>query len=185
MISQKKAWSDSDNSGVVPISDSIRNRRSIRRFDPTKPVMREQLEKLLEAAMLAPSACNSRPWEFIAVTKREALDEIVKIHSAAGMCKTAPAAIIVVAIPQKGMSEGFYPQDCSAATQNILLQAVGMGLGTCWCGVYPDDDRIASFRELFDISPDKIPFNVIAIGTPNEFPKARGFFDAEKVSYIE
>ena len=80
------------------MNDFIRERRSIRRFDPTIPVTREQLDQLLEAAMLAPSACNSRPWEFIAVTKRELLNEIAKIHPHAWMCGSATAAIIVVAI---------------------------------------------------------------------------------------
>jgi nitroreductase len=179
------AWDGSGNLAPVQASDYIKDRRSIRSFDPTKPVTREQLDSMLEAAMLAPSACNSRPWVFIAVTKREILDEITKIHPAAGMCATATAAIIVVAIPQEGRPEGYYPQDCGAATQNILLKATALGLGTCWCGVYPREERIASFRELFSIVPPKIPFCVIAVGTPAESPEARGFFEAEKVSYIE
>jgi len=165
--------------------DIIKSRRSIRRYDPNKPVTKEQINKLLEAAMCAPSACNSRPWEFIAVTKRETLEKIAKVHPHAGMCGTATAAIIVVAVPQEGRPEGYFPQDCGAATQNILLQAAAMDLGTCWCGVYPREERIASIRELFNIPQPKIPFNVIAIGVPDETPDARGFFEAEKVSYVE
>jgi nitroreductase len=168
------------------LNDLIENRRSIRKFQPGKPVTREQLDRLLTAAMLAPSACNSRPWEFIAITKREILDEIVRIHPYAGMCATAAAAIVVVAIPQtEGGPVGFYPQDCAAATQNILLEAVSMGLGACWCGVYPRDERVASIRGLLNIPEPKIPFNVIAIGTPDEVPNQRGFFEASKVTYIE
>ena len=166
------------------INDIIKSRRSIRRYDPSKPVTREQLDELLEAAMFAPSACNSRPWEFIAVTKRNILDEIAQAHPFAGMCATATAAIVVVAIPQEGRPEGYFPQDCGAATQNILLQAASMGLGTCWCGVYPREERITFFRERFNIQPPKIPFNVIAIGAPDDAPEARGFFEAEKVSYM-
>jgi len=166
--------------------EAIENRRSIRKFNPEKPVTREQLNRLLEAAMMAPSACNSRPWEFIAVTKREVLDEIVRVHPYAGMCATATAAIIVVAIPQtKNVPEGYFPQDCGAATQNILLEAASLGLGTCWCGVYPRDELIPSIRKIFNISEPKIPFNVIAIGTPAEAPQRRGFFEKSKVTYIE
>jgi nitroreductase len=166
--------------------EAIENRRSIRKFNPEKPVTREQLNRLLEAGMLAPSACNSRPWEFIVVTKREVLDEIVRVHPYAGMCATAAAAIIVVAIPQTGnVPEGYFPQDCGAATQNILLEAASLGLGTCWCGVYPRDVLIASIRKLFNIREPKIPFNVIAIGTPAEAPQRRGFFEEAKVTYIE
>ena len=164
----------------------IEKRSSIRKFQADKPVTRGQLDRLLNAAMLAPSACNSRPWEFIAVTKREILDEIVRLHPYAGMCATATAAIIVVAIPQTGEKpQGYFPQDCAAATQNILLEAVSMGLGTCWCGVYPREERIASIRKLFNIVEPKIPFNVIAIGIPDQVPDRRGFFDESKVTYWE
>ena len=165
--------------------NEIKNRRSIRKFKTGKPVTKKQLNQLLEAAMLAPSACNTRPWEFIAVTKRETLDYIAKIHPYAKMCKTATAAIIISAIPQKGMPGGYYPQDCGAATQNILLKAVSMGLGACWCGIYPKEKLIKLFREYFKIQKSKIPFCVIAVGVPDEKPKRRGFFEAAKVKYIE
>jgi len=134
--------------------------------------------------MLAPSAHNSRPWEFIAVTKREILDEIAEIHPYGKMCKTATAAIIIVAIPQSGKVEGFFPQDCAAATQNILLEAVSMELGACWCAIYPKDELIAHFRRIFDIKEPKIPFCVIALGTPDESPKSRGFVDESRITYI-
>jgi len=163
----------------------IENRRSVRKFQADKPIKMEQLNRLLEAAMYAPSACNSRQWEFIAITKREILDEIACIHPYAKMCKTATAAIIVVATPKTGMPGDYFPQDCAAATQNILLEAVSMGLGTCWCGVYPKEKLIASIRDLLKIPKKKIPFNVIAIGKPDESPDKRGFFEEKKVTYID
>jgi nitroreductase len=163
----------------------IESRQSVRKFKADKPVTREQLNRLLEAAMFAPSACNSRPWEFIAITKRETLNEIANVHPYAKMCETATAAIIVVAIPPTGTPEGYFPQDCAAATQNILLEAASMGLGTCWCGVYPKDKLIASIRKHFSIPETKIPFNVIAIGVPDESPGKRGFFEEAKVTYID
>ena len=167
------------------MNELIEKRRSIRQFKPEKPVTREQLDQLLAAAMSAPSACNSRPWEFIAITKREILDKIAGIHPNAKMCETAAAAIVVVAIPQKERPEGYFPQDCGAATENILLEAVSMELGTCWCGVYPKEARVAALRKLFNINDPRIPFNVIAIGTPAEEPERRGFFEKSKVTYIE
>jgi len=166
------------------MNEAIENRRSIRKFQSDKPVSKEQLHALLESAMLAPSACNSRPWEFIAVTKREILDEIAAIHPFAKMCKTAAAAIAIVAIPQTGRPEGYFPQDCGAAAQNILLEAVSLGLGSCWCGIYPREERMADFRRLLNIKEPKIPFCVIAIGTPDESPERRGFFDEFRVTYI-
>lgn len=166
------------------MNEAIEKRRSIRKFQSGKPVTKEQFDALLESAMLAPSACNSRPWEFIAITKREILDEIARIHPNAKMCETAPAAIVIVAIPQTGKPEGYFPQDCGAATQNILLEAVSLGLGTCWCGIYPKEERVAGFSKLLNIKEPKIPFCVIAIGTPEESPERRGFFDESRVTYI-
>lgn len=168
------------------MSELTENRRSIRKFKADIPVTREQINRLLSAAMMAPSANNSRPWEFIAITKREVLDEIAGIHPYAGMCKTAAAAIVVVVTPQTNeIPQGYYPQDCGAATENILLEAVSLGLGSCWCGVYPRQQLIASFRELFKIPEAKIPFCVIALGVPDEAPERRGFFEEAKVTYID
>ncbi|MCL2837793.1 MAG: nitroreductase family protein [Oscillospiraceae bacterium] len=166
------------------MQEAIKNRRSIRKFKVDKLVTKEQLNQMLEAAMLAPSACNARPWEFVAVTKRSVLDEIARIHPYAKMCETATAAIVVVATPKDEFSAEFFPQDCGAATQNILLEAAAMGLGTCWCGIYPIEDRKAHFCELLSIAEEKIPFCIIAIGYPDEEPEARGFFEEAKVTYI-
>lgn len=167
------------------MNELIEKRRSIRKFEPGKAVTKEQLKQLLEAAMLAPSACNTRPWEFIAITRRELLDEIARVHPYGKMCETASAAIVIVAIPQEGMPEGFFPQDCGAATQNILLEAVSMGLGTCWCGIHPKGNLVPVFSELFKIKEPRIPFCVIAIGTPAETPERRGFYEEAKVTFIE
>ena len=101
------------------------------------------------------------------------------------MCHTGTAAIVVVALPMTGRPEGYFPQDCGAATQNILFAAVDMGLGTYWCGVYPREERVAALRKVLGLPDSKIPFNVIAIGTPDEAPAPRGFFDGAKVSYVE
>lgn len=167
------------------MNEIIKNRHSIRKFQKNKQVSKQQLNQLLEAAMLAPSACNSRPWEFIAITKRNILDEIARIHPNAKMCETATAAIVIVAIPQNGRPDGYFPQDCGAATQNILLEAVSLGLGTCWCGVYPNQERMGSLRQLLLISEPKIPFNVIAIGVAEETPEQRGFFETAKITFLE
>jgi len=164
---------------------AISTRRSIRKYDPDIPVTKEQMKQLLTAAMLAPSARNSRPWEFIAITDRDKLDEIAGIHPYAQMCKTATAAIVVVGLPKEGNLEGYFTQDCGAATQNILLEAADMGLGSCWCGIFPREERIGPFVDLFNITEPKVPFCVIAIGVPDESPDARGFYDETKVSFID
>ncbi|MDR3146145.1 MAG: nitroreductase family protein [Treponema sp.] len=162
----------------MTLHEAIHTRRSIRKYKKTEEVTQAQIDALLEAAMLAPSANNSRPWEFVVVKSREQLDKIVRLHPYAGMLREAPLAIVVCA-----RTEGdFFPQDCGAAVENILLQAVEIGLGTCWCGVYPKEKLVKGVREALAIK--STPFCVIAVGVPDESPKARGFYDGERVTYI-
>jgi nitroreductase len=172
---------------AMSVNKLISSRRSIRKYRVGEPVTAERLHTLLEAAMLAPSACNMRPWKFIAVRNRVVLDKISAIHPFAGMLKTADAAILVLADLniRNDISAGFFPQDCGAATENILLQAAELGLGTCWCGVYPKDDKVAAFRKLFELPENLVPINVIAVGVPDEEDGSRGFYEEEKVSWID
>ena len=171
------------------VLDSIKSRRSIRKFKNT-PVSKEKITAMLEAAMLSPSACNTRPWRFIAITNREMLTKLADAHNWAKMLHTAPLAIVIVALPETqngkmdGLAEGYYPQDCGAATQNILTQAEALGLGTCWCGVYPKP-MMPVIAEILDIQEGEYPFNIIAIGEKDEDPAPRGSYDEAKVTWIE
>jgi len=170
--------------------ESIKTRRSTRKFKPT-PVTKEQTHTLLEAAMLAPSACNTRAWRFIAITNRELMTKITEIHPWAQMLKTAQLAIAVIALPEKqenvhdGLPNGFYPQDCAAVTENILIQAEALGLGSCWCGVYPRESTIADVAKVLEVPANEIPFCIIAIGEKDEFPNSRGRYEADKVTWID
>ena len=168
----------------MTVTEAIKVRRSIRKYVPGAEVTQEQIDSLLEAAMMAPSAMNKRPWEFVVVRDRAKLDGIMSIHEYAKMLETASLAIIVVGLP-RNESDGFefFSQDCGAATQNILLQAVALGLGTCWCAVHPIKERVSKFKDLLGIE-NGIPYNVIAVGVPDEQPEARGFYDAKKVKYV-
>ena len=172
----------------MTLMEAIRKRRSIRKFKPGAEVTDEQIKILLEAAMLAPSACNTRPWEFVVVKDRAKLDQIRKVHPYTGMLETASLAIVMLALPEaqesvmNGLPIGYYPQDCGAATQNILLAAVESELGTCWCGVYPKEERISEIQGI--LGTTKLPFNVIAVGVPAEEPNPRGNYDESKVTYI-
>ena len=172
---------------AINVIDAIRKRRSIRKFKLGASVTDDQIKLLLEAAMMAPSACNTRPWEFIVVNDREKLDELAASHPYAKMLETASFSIIVCALPdvQKEIASGYFPQDCAAATQNILIQAAALGLGSCWCGVYPKEERIAEVRTVLGIArQDIIPFNIIAIGVPDVSPDSKGFYEENKVRYI-
>ena len=172
---------------MMTASEAIRARRSIRKFKPGQEVADEQVKALLEAAMLSPSACNSRPWEFVVVRDRAKLDKIREVHPYTGMLETASIAIVVMALPHtqvRPIDIGYWPQDCGAVTQNILIEAVAQGLGACWCGVYPKETRMAEVKSVLDLGVESVPFCVIAVGIPAEAPDARGFYEEGKVRYI-
>lgn len=159
----------------------IQTRRSVRRFRPDITLTQEQLDELLRAALLAPSAYNNQPWEFIAVTNRERLRRIAEALPNAVPCATASAAIVIVAVPKHGRLEGYYPPECGAAAQNVLLQATDSGLGSCWCGVWPLEERIATIRTLLEVPENKVPFCVIAVGLAEENPRPRKNLELAKV----
>ena len=148
--------------------DWILRRRSIRKFIEQKPTS-DQIRLLLEAAMAAPTALNLKPWKFIIVEDENGLSELRKALPFGKI--DAPCAIVVCGDLQsvkKTVTERFWVQDCSAASQNLLLAATSLGLGSVWCGVHPINQIEKSVRKALDIPQDVIPLNVIFIGYPAE-----------------
>ncbi len=167
------------------VTEAIRKRRSIRKYKEGVEIPKKDIETILEAAMMGPSAKNTRPWEFVVVESKEAKEKIMEVQPYTGMLKTASIAIIVCGLPeaQEGKCGApYWPEDCGAAIENILLQALELGYGTCWCGFYPAEDRVKGLQEAFDIK--SIPVAVVALGVPDEEPAARGYFDPDRVRYI-
>lgn len=147
--------------------DAILSRRSIRKYT-TKPVPDQLVKEVLEAAMSAPSAGNEQPWHFIVITDRQILDEIPKYHPYSHMVREAPVAILVCCDLQLDKHDGFWVQDCAAATENLLVAVQAQGLGGVWLGVYPREQRITGLRKLLAIPEHVIPFSLIPIGYPAE-----------------
>jgi nitroreductase len=116
-------------------------RRSIRKYT-AEPVSEADIKTLLEAAMAAPSAANRKPWQFIVVTERQTLDRLAEVHPHGKMLFEAPLCIAVCG--DLTTFERFWVQDCSAATENLLLAATALGLGAVWLGVYPREERVTA-----------------------------------------
>jgi nitroreductase len=158
--------------------DTIYSRRSIRRYTE-EPVSEEQIKTLLEAAMAAPSAHNRKPWHFVVVAERETLDRLAKAHKYAKMLHEAPLCISVCG--DQSASERFWVQDCSAATENLLLAATALGLGAVWCGVYPSQEMVEAISKILGIEAPVVPLNLIAIGHPAEEKEPRTQYDEGRV----
>lgn len=156
--------------------DTIFARRSIRRYT-SEPVTEEQIKTLLEAAMAAPSANNLRPWHFVVVTERETLKKLAEAHPYGKMLFDAALAIVVCGEP----GNLHWVQDCSAASQNILLAATALGLGGVWLGVHPRTGPERNIRRVLDIPEEISVLNVISIGHPAEKKPPRTQYEEIKV----
>jgi len=162
--------------------ETILKRHSIRQYTD-QAIPEELITGLLEAGMCAPSAGNERPWHFIVITQRNLLISITEFHQHAQMLKQAPVAIIVCAdlTTDKYPGMKYWIQDCSAATENILLAAQDKGLGTCWIAVYPREDRIAGMRNLLGLPEHVMPISAIAVGYPSKTKSAGSRYDDSRV----
>ncbi len=141
----------------------LMTRRSIRSYTD-EPVSNEDLEKILRAAMAAPSAGNQQPWHFVVVQDRETMEKIMSVHPYSSMLSEAPVCIAVVADTSLEKHRGYWPQDCAAATQNILLAARALGLGTCWLGVHPRKERVDGLARILGLPEDAICLSLVALG---------------------
>lgn len=154
-------------------------RRSIRHYTP-EPVSDADVQALLEAAMAAPSARNTKPWHFVVVRDRKRLNRLANIHPNASMLDGAALGIAVCGEP--GASE-YWIQDTSASTENILLSAAALGLGAVWIGVHPKPDREQEVREILNLPKTVTPLCLIALGHPAEEKPPRTQFDPSRVHF--
>ena len=170
-----------------PTLETIMTRTSIRKY-ADRPVEKEKIEAMLRAGMAAPTAVNKQPWHFVVVNDRAKLNELAAANPRAKMLQTAPLAIVVCGDmnqAMQGKGQAYWIQDCSAATENILLAAHAQGLGAVWTGVYPMEDRIQPLSKTLKLPETVIPLCTIVIGYPAEQPKPKDKWKPENVSYNE
>jgi nitroreductase len=160
--------------------EAIISRRSIRKYTPDS-VTEGEIHELLAAAMSAPSSSNGQPWHFVTITDRQTLDEVPKFHPYSNMIKEAPLAVIVCGDLQLEKGRGVWVQDCSAATENLLVAAHAMGLGAVWLGVYPIEERINGIRKLLGLPAHVVPLCIIVVGHPAEKKPPSNRFNPERV----
>lgn len=172
------------NSNKMDTLETIFTRRSIRKFKP-EPVDQNDLRVILKAGMYAPSARNQQPWQFLITDRDDLKEKIMKVHPYASMLSEAPVAILVLGDTDLEKSPGYWPVDCAAATQNMLLAAHSVGLGAVWLGVYPRKERIRAIREIFRLPANIQPFALIALGHPNEKKEAPERFREDRIRFNE
>ena len=166
-----------------PTLETIFRRRSIRKYTD-QPLDKETITLLLQAGMAAPSAMNCRPWEFIVVTDPEKL-ALFRSRLVFGN-RNAPAAIVVCGNPSLSSNPAarlFWVQDCSAAAENILIAAVGLGLGTVWIGVHPVAKFVKTVREIMALPKKVTPLCIVYVGYPADDKPSRTQYDEQRIHW--
>lgn len=165
-----------------PKLELIFSRRSIRKYQ-TADVGDDLVRDLLEAAMAAPSAVAKDPWEFVVVRDPQMRADIAAGLPNGNMLADAPVGIVVCGDLRRAHDHqlSYLLQDCSAAIENLLLAASTLGLGACWLGVHPREERVKLICSLLRIPQDVIPVSAIAIGWPAETPEPRTRYRDESV----
>jgi nitroreductase len=157
----------------------IKSRRSVRKYTD-EPVAAEDIQKLLEAAMAAPSGRNVRPWEFVVVTDPAVCERLSHSHPASALVAWAPLVIVVCG---REVDSHHWIVDGAAAAENILLEAVSLGLGGVWIGVFPVPEREAHVRQVIGLPEGVRPLCMVPVGHPAESPEPRTQYDAAHVHY--
>jgi nitroreductase len=164
----------------MDILECMMARRSIRKFTG-EPVGEETVERLLRAAMAAPSAGNQQSWRFVVLEDREVRIRVAACSPYAGMLPDAALGIVVCGETVGEKHEGYWVQDCSAAVENTLLAACALGLGAVWLGFHPNATRAECCQEVLGLPDHIVPLAVIAIGHPAEDKPPADRFNPEFV----
>ncbi|MGN1398423.1 MAG: nitroreductase family protein [Erysipelotrichaceae bacterium] len=168
----------------MELFETLLKRRSCRKYLATE-VSDQLIDQILHGAMSAPSACNKQAWQFYVVKNKEVL---AKLNTASPYSNiNAPLAIVVCAdltntLPSK--QQEFWIQDCSAATQNILLAATALDLGSLWCGIYPQAQPVENVKQALDLADNLIPLNIIYIGYPDVKLEPSDHYKQQKIHFI-
>lgn len=166
----------------MDIQEALLNRRSIRKYKDQK-ISKENINKILEAAMYAPSAMNLQSWQFIVIDDKKVLIEIIKSIHYAEMLNQSAAAILVCGDSGIEKNESWLLQNCSAAVQNILLSAFGLGIGSCWIGIHGMPDIVKNIKHQFKLPENIIPVALISLGYPDETVTVDERFKTDKIHY--
>ena len=162
---------------------AIFNRRSIRKYED-RPVEKEKIEKLLRAAMQAPSAANQQPWEFLVIEDKEVLNKLAQTSPYSKMVASSAVTFVLLSRKEGLLAPGCVPQDMGAASENLLLEAVELELGAVWLGIASIEDRMEYIKKLFDLPENIEPFALIPVGYPDgQKNKFVDRFDETRVHY--
>ena len=160
--------------------DPVLSRTSIRSYTP-QPVSEEAIYALLRTAWPRIRPATSALGTLSSSRDQDVRNRIAEIDLFAHMVPQSPTVVLVCGDPTLQKHPGFWVQDCAAATENILIEAHLLGLGTVWLGVYPAEGRVQSLRRLLGLPESVIPFALVPVGYPAEHREPAHRYDESRV----
>lgn len=179
-------YGPAESTGSPEAIQNIMTRTSVRQYTG-KAIPDDTVTIMLKAAMAAPSAINKQPWKFVVVKDQELRDKIgAAVQGVGDKTKTAGSVILVCGDKTKFIEQApeYWVQDCSAATENLLLAANALGLGAVWCGVYPVMDRVKDVTEILGLPSNLVPLNIVTIGYPTAIQNPKDKWNPENIITI-
>ena len=164
--------------------NAIFTRTSVRSYEE-RPVETEKIEKILKAAMAAPSAVNQQPWEFYVVTNKDVLQKLSEVSPYAKMTATASAAIVVCERKDGVIVPELVEVDLSLATENILLEIEEQGLGGVMLGIAPFSERMEKAAAAISLPNTLSVFTIIPFGYPTKKNPQQNRYDETRVHYVK
>lgn len=164
--------------------EEIFKRISVRKYED-KPVEKDKIEKILRAAMAAPSAGNQQPWEFYVVTDREKIKALSECSPYSGCAANAQVVLVPCYRTEGLMFPEFDTIDLAIATENAWLEITSLGLGGVWLAVAPIEDRVQKVSKVLDIPGSLVPFALLPFGYPAEDRPQQDRYDETRIHYID
>lgn len=162
--------------------ESIFNRTSVRKYKK-QTLKKSEIDLILKAAFSAPSAANRQPWQFIVIENKDTLKDLSTMTPYASFLKDAAMGIVVCADKNLNDNLDYCQQDLAAATENMLIEAKSLGIGSCWLGVYPNEDRYLAINQYFKLPKGIVPMWMISFGYPDQEEVVKDKLDGEKIHY--
>ena len=165
------------------VMNALFTRTSVRAYqnDALKP---EEIRRILQAGFCAPSARNARPWYFIVIQEKEKLAQLSRFSPYASFLKEAAMGILVCGDRSRNPSLDYCEQDCAAATQNMMIEANDLGIGSCWLGGYPNEERVLFLKKALQVEEPLIPLWMIAFGHPKEQPSVKDKWEEDRIRFV-
>jgi nitroreductase len=172
------------------VFEAIQSRRSIRKFK-SDPIPEDQLNRVLEAARLAPSAGNRQPWRFVVVKDENTRSKLAELADHQTFVGVAPVVIAVFGDPDDSPA-GYrqdpmvaYKQDPMIAVEHMCLAAVELGLGTCWIGPASPNYDVEAIKRLLGVPERMYMTCLLPLGYPDQAPNAKSRKPREKIVFYE